>query len=241
MEGDKRFYRTYDVGEGAAYKVAVETTDLFIRSDLALADEAKLAAGNARSELESHIADRPEFATALKPLGEAPEGAPAWIGRMYRAGIAAGTGPMAAVAAAVARQVGEALRERASWVMIENGGDIYLDIAQDTVVGLYAGLSPFSGKLGLNIQAALSPLGVCTSSGKVGPSLSYGKADAATVVSADPALADAVATAMGNRIEKPGDVEKAVTWALGIDGVVGALAVCNDKLATGGALELVKL
>jgi ApbE superfamily uncharacterized protein (UPF0280 family) len=160
---------------------------------------------------------------------------------MYRAATAAGVGPMAAVAGAVARWVGRMLREKSDWVIVENGGDIHIDTGRPVTVGLYAGTSPFSGRIGLRLDPGPMPLGVCTSSATVGPSLSFGRADAATVVSRDAALADAAASGLGNRISGPADLEAALSWVLDVPGVMGALAVCGGRMAARGEIEIVKL
>ena len=109
------------------------------------------------------------------------------------------------------------------------------------VVGLFAGESPFNGTIGLRIEPTPVSLGVCTSSATIGPSLSLGAADCATIVSRDTPLADAVATAMGNRVSKSSDLKTAVDWAMAITGVDGALVVLGDKIAARGEIELVPL
>jgi len=68
-------------------------------------------------------------------------------------------------------------------------------------IAIFAGQSPLSYKVGLHLPAALMPVGVCTSSGTVGHSLSLGKADAAVVVAKSTPLADAVATRLGNEVD----------------------------------------
>jgi hypothetical protein len=239
----ERHYRTF---EGRAerwvpFRAAVETTDLYLLAERDLSDEALAAAGRARRILTDHIAGRPEFATALRPLDEPTGLFDDLLRSMYGAGRAAGVGPMAAVAGAVAEHVGRELRELSREVVVENGGDLYLDLAEEATVGLFAGPSPFSGRLGLRIAADRTPLGVCTSSGSVGPSLSFGVADAATVLSRDAALADAVATGVGNRVQGPEDLEAAVAWALTLPGVVGALAVLGDRMAVQGEVEFVRV
>jgi ApbE superfamily uncharacterized protein (UPF0280 family) len=243
---DFRFYRSYESSgnaakEGFAFRVAVETTDLFVRADRELKDAALHAAQTARNAVAEHIRQRPEFAASLVPLDDPAEPQPAVVAAMYRAARAAGVGPMAAVAGAVAEAVGRELRKSARWVLVENGGDIYIDADRPVTVGLYAGASPFSGKLGLKLDADGLPWGVCTSSGTVGPSLSFGCADAATVVSRDAALADAVASGLGNRIQHPEDIEAALDWTLSISGVTGALAIVGNRLGCRGDLTLEKL
>lgn len=243
IEWGERPYRTFDSASAcrAAFRVCVETTDLYILADRDLTAEASTEARRARGRIEAHIAMHPAFATALRPLPPPGEPLEGCIASMYAAAQAAGVGPMAAVAGAIAGEVGRALRPHTTEVMVENGGDVYLDLRQEAVVALLAGASPFSGRLGVRIVPRDTPLAVCTSSGTVGPSLSYGSADAAVVMSADPALADAVATAMGNRVQKPDDVQAAVDWALALPGVRGAVAVLGDRLAARGMVEFVEV
>jgi hypothetical protein len=128
-----------------------------------------------------------------------------------------------------------------SEVIIENGGDIFLKVDRPVTIGLFAGNSPFSGRIGIRIESTPISLGICTSSRTVGPSLSLGMADAATIISRDVALADAVATGVGNRVHKPGDLKGAVEWAMKVPGVDGALAILGDKFAVLGDIELVPL
>jgi len=148
---------------------------------------------------------------------------------------------MAAVAGAVAQAVGGALLAASPEVIVENGGDIFLASGAERVAAVFAGDSPLSMKLGLKLPAAPRGLGLCTSSGTVGPSLSAGRADAAVVLAPDAALADAAATAIGNRVKSAGDLAAAMEFAEGVAGLSGALAVIGESLAAWGKIELVKL
>jgi ApbE superfamily uncharacterized protein (UPF0280 family) len=84
-------------------------------------------------------------------------------------------------------------------------------------------------------------LGICTSSGTVGHSLSFGKADAALVSSADAALADAVATGLGNRVRQPEDVAGALEWVRAVPGVKHALVIIGETLGAWGEYELARI
>ena len=84
-------------------------------------------------------------------------------------------------------------------------------------------------------------MGICTSAGTYGHSYSAGRADAAVVLAANTCLADAVATAMGNRVRDPNDAEAAVDFALRITGILGAVVVIGDTLAVRGDVQLEKL
>ena len=85
------------------------------------------------------------------------------------------------------------------------------------------------------------PRAVCTSSGTIGHSLSLGVADAVCVVSESCPLADAAATAIGNRVEGAGDIQGAIDWGRGISGVDGIVVVIGDKMGAWGGVELVRI
>lgn len=193
-----------------------------------------------RQELEEYIAGHPAFLTSHQPL-PVDETAPPMAFYMARAGNLAGVGPMAAVAGAFAEAAGLFLQPFSREVVVENGGDIYMAGEQERLTGVFAGNSPFSGKLALRIKPAQMPLGICTSSGTVGPSFSYGRADAVCILAPDTLLADAAATGAANLVQEAEDVEKAVNFAAGIKGITGALAIKGEALAAWGQIELVPL
>jgi ApbE superfamily uncharacterized protein (UPF0280 family) len=238
---EARTYRDFGPSDRfTTFRVVVETSDLYVKAYRALENETEKLIRKYRSQVEYAIARRSEFLTSMEPL-EGHEDDPPIAARMIAAGKKAGTGPMAAVAGAIAQFVGQELLQWSPELIVENGGDIFLKVAHPVLIGIFAGNSPFSGKLGIRVEPTVLPLGVCTSSSSVGPSMSWGRADAATVVSKDVALADAVATQLGNKVIQPGDLKDAVRWAVEVPGVEGALAVMGDKLAALGDLELVPL
>ncbi|UCH35631.1 MAG: UPF0280 family protein, partial [Armatimonadota bacterium] len=123
-------------------------------------------------------------------------------------------------------------------VIVENGGDIWLHGNRERTVGVFAGASPVTGKLAVKLDAALMPCAVCTSSGTVGPSLSFGKADAAIAVAGSGALADAAATAVANAVKAADDVNAALELAQRIPGVLGIVIVVGTDLGAWGHVEL---
>jgi hypothetical protein len=157
---------------------------------------------------------------------------------MASAAQQAGVGPFAAVAGALAEYVGQALRPLSAEVIVENGGDVFMASARRRILGIYAGTSPLSGKIALSIAPNQMPCGICTSSGTVGHSLSFGKADAVTVVAGSTALADACATALGNRIGGAGDIAGGLAWAEQIPGVDGALIIVGETIGAWGQIHL---
>ncbi len=240
---EPRTYRRLVAAEGlTTFEVRVAETDLQIAAERDLTAAAHAAVRDVRATIEAFIAEHPDFAATLEPYPHLSEAWPAPVRAMVRAGRAAGTGPMAAVAGAVAEAVGRALLPQTRQVIVENGGDVFLATDQERVLALYAGQAPLSLRVGLRIGPELSPVAVCTSSGTVGPSLSLGKADAATVLGPDAALADAAATALGNRVARAEHVEAALDWVLSVEGVLGAVVLVGETLgARGRAVELVRL
>lgn len=238
---EPRTYREFDrSGRLKTFRVTVETSDLYVKARSNLEVETERLVRICRDQIKQAISRRIEFLKSLTPVAPLSEDAPVVL-EMIRAGQKAGTGPMAAVAGAVAAYVGRGLLERSEEVIVENGGDIFLKVSEPVIVGIFAGDSPFSNRMGISVQPTVTALGICTSSATVGPSLSKGRSDAATVISRDVALADAVATALGNRINEGGDLETAVEWALSVPGVDGALAVLGDTIAAAGDIELTPL
>ncbi|MFA7148193.1 MAG: UPF0280 family protein [Syntrophomonadaceae bacterium] len=193
-----------------------------------------------RAELEDYINLQPEFLTSLVPLKLLP-GAPELARQMAQAAALAGVGPMAAVAGTFSQALGEKLNTCCQECVVENGGDIYLHSQRERSVAVFAGPSTFSYKIAIRIRPEETPLGICTSSGTVGPSLSFGKADAVVIKARDVSLADAVATAAANLVKTEDDLIKALELAKNINGVAGILAIKNDKLAAWGEIEIISL
>lgn len=235
-----RFYRcSHRLGEEwRVFETRYRETDLWIRARQNLEREALEAVLKYRRQIEDAISRHPDFLHSLHPLPEIPL-APRIVRRMLRAAQVAGVGPMAAVAGALAHAVAEDLHPLSPALIVENGGDCYLDLRETVTVGVHAGpASPFADRIALRFEARRFPLAICTSSGTVGHSLSFGKADAVTVVSGDGALADAAATAIGNLVKTRRDVAAALDAARSMEGIEGALVLIGDQLGIWGDMEL---
>lgn len=196
-------------------------------------------------QLQAYIRKTPEFAASLVPLPIDSLATPL-VREMLLAGQEAGVGPMAAVAGAVAGYVGRKLREQGvQEVIVENGGDIFVSRKSDSTVAIFAGQSPLSYNVGIHIGAAQMPCGVCTSSGTIGHSLSFGDADSVTVVADSVALADAAATRLGNEVGKglggKEGVNRALAQAKTISGLRGVVVICDEVMGAVGDVELVRL
>ncbi|UCG54649.1 MAG: UPF0280 family protein [Dehalococcoidia bacterium] len=233
-----RTYRHWIQAQGLiSFHVVVKESDLYIRASSDLSTIARNTVLKHRRILEEYIDEHPSFATSLGPIAVAKD-APAVISEMAASASKVNVGPMATVAGAIAHLVGVDLTIYAPEVIIENGGDIYLKSLINRTVAIYAGSSPLSGKIGLEIKATDTPLAICTSSGTVGHSLSLGNADAVVVVSKCATLADAAATAIGNRILKPEDIQTGIEFARGIDNLLGVVIIKNEKIGFWGDLKI---
>ena len=194
---EPRTYRNQVGGTDlVSFGVTVKETDLYIRARKNLRSKAERLVDKYRTTLEKYIERYPDFLTTLEPFSPG-DNAPMIVKEMAESAAAVGVGPMASVAGTIAEFVGRELLEYSPEVIVENGGDIFMESQSARTVSIYAGVSPLSNKIALEISPKDTPVGICTSSGTVGHSLSYGKADAVVIVSPSTSLADAVATATG--------------------------------------------
>lgn len=233
----ERTYRQLVHGHMPPMRVTVQETDLNVYTNKITPEQVREAVIEQRGYIEGYIQRYPEFSNTLKPWPDDLT-APPIIQEMIAAGKNIGVGPMAAVAGAVAERVGRSVLIPSNDLIIENGGDIFLSTRRTLSVGIYAGHSPLSLKVSLKIKPSIEPLAICTSSGTVGHSLSYGKCDAVCVVSRSCALADASATAIGNRIKCSDDIQTAIGWGRKIPGILGILIIMGDKMGMWGEIEL---
>ncbi len=234
-----RFYREQvAAADLTSFMVKVGETDLLIWAVRDLSVEAEGLARLYRGELEDFIRRQPIFQTSFKPYA-VPDSAPAIVRAMAEASALVDVGPMASVAGALAEFVGrELVRVGSPEVIVENGGDIWLKSESERRIGIFAGESPFSGKLALRLPATPEGMGICTSSATVGPSRSFGRADAAVVLAPSAVLADAAASALGNRAKNPEDIESALEWTMGVPGITGCLVIMGEHLGVRGDVEL---
>ena len=253
MSGPSHIRRDYRGRMGARFRsftASYKETDLWIGVDpgsysARMDDFVTSQARRHRLELETYIARRPHFLSSLVPIAPDPE-APHLAAAMIVASAAAGVGPMAVVAGAFATFIGSALAAEFACreVIVENGGDIWLRFEDEIELSVFAGDSPLSERVGVSVPPSFSPIGVCTSSGTVGPSLSLGRADAAMVacrdtgVCRDAALADAWATAVGNAVGSADDIEAALSLAEGKAGIVSVIVVKGGRMGIRGELPL---
>ncbi|HKK96269.1 MAG TPA: UPF0280 family protein [Anaerovoracaceae bacterium] len=238
---EERFYREkHKSNDLINYQLLIEESDLMISSDIDVKTQAEEALFDIRNRIKKACSEIEGFKTSLIPINHTSNDP--MINQMIKASEKANVGPMAAVAGTVSEYVVKNVlnNSNCSQIIVENGGDIYINSNVARKILIYAGDSPFSNKIGLKIDKDLMPIGVCTSAGKVGHSLSFGQSDAALVISKNTSLADATATAIGNLVKEADDINKALEFGKNIDGILGILVILEDKLGIWGQIELFK-
>ena len=242
---EPRTYRSQFSSERfRSFVVNYKETDLWIGVDPdSYREEMKevsfLKVKELRMQMEEYLLNDPIFGKTFEPHQVEPK-APEIVKVMAEAAQRATVGPMAAVAGAFAEAVGRCLMEQfdIQELVVENGGDIFLEINQNLLMSVYAGNSPLSEKIGIEIQASESPLGVCTSAGTVGPSISLGKTDATMIICKNTALADALASTFGNLVQIPEDIQEAISETEQFPEILSAVIICRDKIGIRGKFEM---
>ena len=238
---EKRYYRNRIASSHlCTFNVMIKETDLYISAKQDLSAPARDILIRLRHQIESYISSHRDFLTTLRPYPSDPL-APEIVRDMIEMGRLMNVGPMASVAGAIAQYVGEELLKYSDEVVVENGGDTYLNLKKDATVSLFLGKSSPWNRLALKIGKAQMPVGVCSSSSKIGHSLSLGKADMVCVVSHSAVLSDAAATSFCNRIKKTEDLYKVESWAKHIDQIIGIIAVLKDKITVWGDVEILTI
>ncbi len=238
----RRFYRDW-VKQKDLYLTYItdKETDLQVLTNKRIdKDFLKERIWQYRWDIENYIIKEKRFLTTLKPI-EVELNAPTIVKEMAKTAKIANVGPMAAVSGAIAEFLGKDLLKKGyKDVIIENGGDIFLATRKTRIIGIYSGKSKLWQGLSLKIKPKDTPLGICTSSGTIGHSLSFGCADSVVILSKDASLADAVATATANRVNSKKDVSPALDFSRSIKGICGVVIIFRNTLVSWGKVELVK-
>ena len=194
-----------------------------------------------RSDLKRYIAGNQDFLLSMEPLNIDKDNLPKIIKKMYESSKKADVGPMACVAGTISELSLDYLIENASEnSIVENGGDIALINNKTTLCGIYSNNEILGNEMAFKIKPRKKPLGICTSSGKIGHSISFGSADSVTVISQSPSLADGLATRIANDVHGETSEDK-VANALETSEKFreffdGALIVSGDNVGTVGRL-----
>lgn len=235
-EDPRRYRQRVKSSDLVTFKVTVKETDLLVSAETDLTREVLAAVWKYRHQIEGYIAQDPRFKESLGPH-PVDTLAPRIVREMAEATRKVGVGPMAAVAGAIAEFVGKDLLPLSPQIILENGGDIFLVTRTERKISIFTESPSFPAFIDLLIRPEKTPLGVCTSSGKEGPSLSFGQTDAMMVVSPSAILADAAATAAGNLVHSKKDIPKAIDFLRTIPQITGAAVLADGEVGFWGEIE----
>lgn len=212
-------------------RTVIDQTNLLVLSDRA--DSIHTAIRSIRRHrklLEKYVHRNPFFLRALSPV-RVEDRAPKVVRLAAKAAEIANVGPMAAIPGALGDLAIKTMARKGGSVnVIENGGEISGFSIRPINIGIYAGASPLSGRIGFRLERSDFPLGMATSSATVGHATSFGRADAAVVLADSASLADAAATSICNAV-KDDDVEKSIRQGLR---VAKSLPVRSTLIIRGG-------
>lgn len=221
-------------------EINIGETHIRLRSDITDHD----LAGHIRSvrqDLTSYIARNPDFLHSFTPISADDENLPLIVSKMYESSNLCDVGPMACVAGTISEMALDyliALDSKNS--IVENGGDIALVNDRTVLCGIYSNNEILGNEIAFKIPERKSPLGICTSSGNIGHSISFGASDSVTVISPSPSVADGLATRIANDV-KGMDGESKVSNAAETaeefrQHFMGVLIICGNSVATVGRL-----
>ena len=215
-------------------KVEIAETAATIGAEGTFVESAVDAIKAARREIERQVRKDQFFLVTMEPY--APEDPGPVVKRMCEAASVAGVGPMATVAGAIAQVALEAMVAKGcthGWV--DNGGDVALIL--DNPATMEAFHEPGTGTaFALRLEPTDGILGVCTSSGRLGHSISLGDSDVALAMADSAILADALATAIGNRVHGTSSLKTCFDHFKGVPGMIGGLAMVDGEVAMQGRL-----
>jgi ApbE superfamily uncharacterized protein (UPF0280 family) len=229
-------------------RISIEETKMNVISDI---DIEKFKLNNfikqQRNELKEYINQNPLFAKALSPYKTETNNStlPEIIQKMISGANIANVGPTATLAGTIAEiSLDYLIKNGSSYSILDNGGDIAFlnnNLDKKIIFGIYAGDSVLSGKIGMEFKPKKhKSLGVCSSSGSVGYSLSYGRSDCVTVIANKASIADGLATSIGNKVNGKLDldaVENGLAFAEEFkDHFIGALIIVGESLGTIGKI-----
>lgn len=216
-------------------KVEIEETAATIAADRDYIEPAVTAIKSARAEIERKIRRDDFFLTTLEPYVPNDDDGRV-IRRMCEASSIAGVGPMATVAGTIAQEAMEAMiSEGCAHGWVDNGGDIALLLESAGTVEIFSNPDSRSA-YALEIEPTDTVIGICTSSGRLGHSISFGNSDAALAIADDAVLADALATAIGNRVAEVDSLKTCFDPFNRVEGFIAGLAMIDGSVSIHGRL-----
>ncbi|AMD17520.1 hypothetical protein TL18_05480 [Methanobrevibacter sp. YE315] len=220
-------------------EINLEETHIRLTTDL-VSHELKKYIQSIRYDLKEYISRNSDFLLSLEPI-ETEGDLPLICETMVKASNIADVGPMACVAGSISElSLNYLINLDSKYSIVENGGDIALINDEKVLCGIYSNNEILKNKIAFEVKARKKPLGICTSSGRIGHSISFGDAESVSVISKSAATADGLATKIANEV-KGSDSEDMLQNALEFsenykEFFEGVLIISGDHVATMGKL-----
>ena len=181
-------------------EINIDETHIRLKTDLVKHD-LKNYIHSIRSDLKNYIIINRDFLLSIEPLELDAESLPLIIRTMHESSLIADVGPMACVAGTISElSLNYLMQNNSKNSIIENGGDIALINDKTTICGIYSNNKVLGNEIAFQIKPQKDSLGICTSSGKIGHSISFGSSDSVTVIGKSAAIADGLATRIANDV-----------------------------------------
>lgn len=221
-------------------EINIDQTHIRLTSDLDNSD-LKHYIYMIRQDLKRYISLNQDFLISMEPLRYDSDNLTPIVLKMYESSAKADVGPMACVAGTISEMSLNYLIENESdYSIVENGGDIALINDQTVLCGIYSNNEILGNNIAFKIKPRKKPLGICTSSGKIGHSISFGQSDSVTVISKSPSIADGLATRIANEVtgeDSESNVSNALEIAEGYrEFFNGVLIISGENVGTVGKL-----
>ena len=215
-------------------KIDLEETHINLTTDI-VNHNLKKYIYKIRQDLKRYIILNPEFRYSLEKIA-ITENAPLIIQKMNTSSNICNIGPMASVAGTIAEMSLDYLINLGSTnSIIDNGGDIAIINSKKIICQIYSNNNILGNNIGFKLKKRNKPLGISTSSGKIGHSISFGNADSVTVLSDKSSIADSLATKIANEVldSVESGLEMAENYKEFFEGI---LIIHNKEVGTLGKL-----
>ena len=194
-----------------------------------------------RLDLEKYIALNNDFLLSIEPIRKYEDDLPLIIRMMYESSILADVGPMACVAGSISQlSLDYLIGHDSKYSIVENGGDIAMINDEKVLCGIFSNNPILGNDIAFEIKARKRPLGICTSSGKIGHSISFGEADSVTVLSESSSIADGLATRIANDVAGENSEDKVYNALESAENFKeffeGVLIISDENVGTVGKL-----
>lgn len=221
-------------------EIDIDETHIRLTSDLS-GHNLKRYVFNIRRDLKDYIFKNNEFSLSLEPLKMPEDDLPSIVFKMYESSILSGVGPMACVAGTISEMSLDYLIENGSkYSIVENGGDIAIVNDEKVLCGIYSNNDVLGNNIAFELKSRRKPLGICSSSSKIGHSISFGDSDCVTVLGKSASLCDGLATRIANAAQGDSSEDR-VAGALECgddcsEFFDSALIICGEHVGTVGKL-----